>query len=195
MHEPVHGKEVLPIGNRADPLLLRARGCHPAHSAASVEHGSGRRDVPLQRRDVPQPLGRMDRAAGGVDGLGLRRDPDSVSRQIPVVQSRDLGVVLLVGLLGWTMRSKITVTRVAGAAIGGSIVFFIASNFAVWMGGQFYPLTFSGLLACYTAAIPFFGNDVAGNLVYSGVMFGSYRYLVARGVIARRDARPVAVRA
>ncbi len=101
----------------------------------------------------------------------------------------------LVGLLGWTMRSKITVTRVAGAAIGGSIVFFIASNFAVWMGGQFYPLTFSGLLACYTAAIPFFGNDVAGNLVYSGVMFGSYRYLVARGVIARRDARPVAVRA
>jgi hypothetical protein len=86
----------------------------------------------------------------------------------------------LVGLLGWTLRSKITVTRVAGAALGGAIVFFLVSNFFVWTSGTIYPLTLTGLAACYTAAIPFFRNDVAGNLVYCAVMFGSYQWLVAR---------------
>jgi len=93
----------------------------------------------------------------------------------------------LVGLLGWTLRCKITVPRVAGAALGGSIVFFIVSNFAVWAGSVMYPRTLTGLAACYTAAIPFFRNDVAGNLVYCAVMFGSY-YLLA----VRRHAAAVA---
>jgi hypothetical protein len=86
----------------------------------------------------------------------------------------------LVGLLGWTLRSKITVTRTAGAAFGGAIVFFIVSNFAVWAGDVLYPHTLTGLAACYTAAIPFFRNDVAGNLVYCAAMFGSNHLLAVR---------------
>jgi hypothetical protein len=86
----------------------------------------------------------------------------------------------LVGLLGWTLRSKITVTRVAGAALGGAIIFYLVSNFAVWAGSAMYPHTLTGLAACYTAAIPFFRNDVAGNLVYCAAMFGSYQLLVVR---------------
>ncbi len=93
----------------------------------------------------------------------------------------------LAGLLGWTLRRKITVTRVAGAAFGGAIAFFVVSNFAVWAGGTMYPMTLAGLLACFTAGIPFFRGDVAGNLVYCAAMFGSYHWLAARwpGLIHR----------
>jgi hypothetical protein len=90
----------------------------------------------------------------------------------------------LAGLLGWTLRSKITVPRVAGAALSGAITFFVVSNFAVWARGTMYPHTLTGLAACYTAAIPFFRNDVAGNLVYCAAMFGSYQWLAARRTAA-----------
>jgi hypothetical protein len=86
----------------------------------------------------------------------------------------------LASLLGWTLRDKITAPRVAGAAIGSAIVFFTVSNFGVWLGGHFYPKTFTGLVECYVAAIPFFRNDLAGNLAYSAVMFGSYHWITAR---------------
>jgi hypothetical protein len=88
----------------------------------------------------------------------------------------------LVGIVGWTLRRKTSVARVAGAALGGSLVFFIASNFAVWVGGEgrLYPMTLSGLVICYTAALPFFRNEVAGNLVYCAAMFGSYHWVAAR---------------
>ena len=46
-----------------------------------------------------------------------------------------------------------------------SIVFFIISNFGVWLIG--YPKTVSGIVMCYTAAIPFFINTILGDLFYS----------------------------
>ncbi|MCM2369565.1 DUF6580 family putative transport protein [Aporhodopirellula aestuarii] len=60
---------------------------------------------------------------------------------------------------------------IAGSLIG-SVLFFLATNFAHFVA--FYPPTFSGLVACYTAAIPFFQFTVAGDLVYAGVLFGSF---------------------
>jgi len=46
-----------------------------------------------------------------------------------------------------------------------SVVFFIISNFGVWLIG--YPKTVSGFVMCYTAAIPFFINTILGDLFYS----------------------------
>ena len=46
-----------------------------------------------------------------------------------------------------------------------SIVFFIISNFGVWLIG--HPKTVSGIVMCYTAAIPFFINTILGDLFYS----------------------------
>jgi len=53
-----------------------------------------------------------------------------------------------------------------------SIVFFVVSNFGVWILG--YPKTWEGFLKCYTLAIPFFRNSLLGDLFYSGVMILSY---------------------
>lgn len=87
------------------------------------------------------------------------------------------GAFALVVMLGIYLFDKITVPRVLAGALGGSIIFFIVSNFGVWLASPMYPLTLEGLIVCYTAAIPFFHYTLAGNLVYCGVLFGGFEYL------------------
>jgi len=87
------------------------------------------------------------------------------------------GAFALIVILGIYLFDKITLSRVLGGAIGGSVIFFIISNFGVWLTSPMYPLTAEGLALCYTAAIPFFHYTLAGNLVYCGVLFGGYEYL------------------
>ena len=53
--------------------------------------------------------------------------------------------------------------RVCGVS-AASVMFFVVTNFCVWALGSLYPKTWEGLLACYVAAIPFFQNDLLGNL-------------------------------
>ncbi len=72
--------------------------------------------------------------------------------------------------------------RIGGLALASSVLFFITTNFGVWLGSGFYPLTAEGLMACYIAALPFFGNTLASTLVFSGLF-----YLVMR--MAGQDNR------
>ena len=66
------------------------------------------------------------------------------------------------------------VARVALAATAGSLQFFLITNAAAWLVEGMYPLTTAGLAACYIAAIPFYGNTIASDLLYSGVLLGLY---------------------
>lgn len=74
----------------------------------------------------------------------------------------------------WFLAKGPLPLQVLMGAFCGSLVFFLVSNLAVWAGGSMYPLTVQGLLACYSAAIPFFGNELAGTVFYSSVIFGLY---------------------
>jgi hypothetical protein len=65
------------------------------------------------------------------------------------------------------LQRKLGALRIAGAALASSTVFFIATNFAVWAFSPMYAKTFEGLVLCYTMAIPFFQNTIAGDLVWS----------------------------
>ncbi len=87
------------------------------------------------------------------------------------------GSIMLIALLGMKFLKKITIPRVLGSAVGASVIFFIVSNFGVWLTSPMYPLNLSGLAACYTAAIPFFHNTLAGDIVYCSVLFGAFEYL------------------
>lgn len=90
------------------------------------------------------------------------------------------GSIAMIVILGYYLLRKITFGRVLGGALGASVIFFVVSNFGVWISGSMYPMTFEGLLACYTAAIPFFHYTIAGNVVYSAVLFGAYEWMKAR---------------
>jgi Family of unknown function (DUF6580) len=93
------------------------------------------------------------------------------------------GAFLLIVLLGTSLH-KIKLPGVIRLSILSSVVFYIISNFGVWVfdQGVTYPHTAGGLISCYVAAIPFFGNTLIGDLFYCGVLFGGY-YLVNRYIL------------
>ncbi len=90
------------------------------------------------------------------------------------------GAFLLIVLLGLVTLRQVKVWRVVGSALAASIIFYIVTNFAVWHGSSTYPASWAGLSACYVAALPFFGNTLLGDLVYSGVLFGVFAWFTRR---------------
>ena len=88
------------------------------------------------------------------------------------------GVALMV-LLGFaTLRGSTPGwARIGATAVGATLIFYLLSNFGVWVSGGMYPKTVAGLIACYVAALPFLLNSLAANLIFSGVLFGIARRL------------------
>ena len=76
-------------------------------------------------------------------------------------------------VFAWLFR-KPHISGIAGASLAGAVTFFLLSNFGVWSGSAMYEKTSEGLISCYTAALPFFGNMLAGNLIFSAILFGIY---------------------
>jgi hypothetical protein len=89
---------------------------------------------------------------------------------------------LIYVLLGrWLCRNR-SFLWIGLASLLGSVQFFLITNFGFWVTNQekFFPYTLQGLLACYIGALPFFGLTLAGDLVYSGVLFGGYALAAPR---------------
>jgi hypothetical protein len=86
--------------------------------------------------------------------------------------------------IGLWLRDRRTISRISLATVLGAIQFFLVSNFAFWQFMGTYPHNPSGLFSCYFAAIPFFWNTLAGDMVYVALLFGSFarseRLLVAQ---------------
>jgi hypothetical protein len=75
-------------------------------------------------------------------------------------------------------------------SLAGAVYFFLVSNFMVWIGGgwdinnQPYPRSFSGLMLCYSEALPFFKWSVLSTLLFNGVFFGSF-YVLGKSVLKK----------
>ncbi len=82
--------------------------------------------------------------------------------------------------LGTSLRKTSKPLPIMGAALGGSISFFVVSNFMVWAAGTMYPKTWAGLLTCYDAGVPFFRPTIEGDLLFTAVMFAAP--VVARAI-------------
>ena len=78
----------------------------------------------------------------------------------------------------WLITPRRSVRRIGSAVLMSSTVFFVVSNFGVWLGG-FYPLTPSGLVECYVLAIPFYGAMLLGDGLYAAILFGGQEMLAA----------------
>jgi hypothetical protein len=70
------------------------------------------------------------------------------------------------------LRDRLTAGRVATGAVAAACCFFVLTNAAVWYA--WYPHTAEALARCYTVALPFFLNALCGDLLFSGLIFGSY---------------------
>ena len=90
-------------------------------------------------------------------------------RLIPYVYASFLVSVTI----GFWLPRKRSAPRVGIATLAGAIQFFIVTNFAMWFTSiGTYAKTAPGLAACYIAGIPYFWNTLAGDTVYTILLFG-----------------------
>lgn len=71
------------------------------------------------------------------------------------------------------------------AVLGGSLLFFIITNFVVWLAphtfnDHYYDHSWEGLGECYALALPFLRNAIAGDLFWTALLFGLYDLAYAR---------------
>ena len=85
--------------------------------------------------------------------------------------------LIFVSMMGMSLKNRITLTNCTVITFGGSLLFFLVTNFGVWIMSGFYEKSIVGLLTCYSMALPFFHNTLAGSVVYSTIMFGGYEGL------------------
>jgi hypothetical protein len=92
------------------------------------------------------------------------------------------GCFLINVWIGRRMLRSVTPIRVGGAAFICSLQFFVLTVFASWAIGvarhsPFAAPGFAGLMSNYLAALPFWGRTLAGDLLFSGALFGMYELL------------------
>jgi len=92
------------------------------------------------------------------------------------------GSFILIGLFGLYIRKHKNVPNILAASLTGSVLFFLITNFAMWaiqpqMKQAIYPQTIQGLIDCYTMGLPFFRSTLAGDLFYTGVLFGTFEFV------------------
>ncbi len=96
----------------------------------------------------------LELAAGLGSGAG-------VHRYMPAVYGSMLLSTILGGRVARGRSALIALVPVSSAA------FFVLTNLSVWAIGDFYPRTWSGLGACFLAAIPFGMRTLAGDLGFT----------------------------
>ena len=79
------------------------------------------------------------------------------------------GSVILIGLISKLFYKSI-LFRISGAIIS-AVIFFLFSNFGVWLGGS-YGYNLNGFVNCYLFALPFFGNTLVSTILFSAIIEG-----------------------
>ena len=87
------------------------------------------------------------------------------------------GAIVFSTFLAGEYGRKNTRLRLAILTLSSSVAFFVITNFGVWLLTDMYPKSITGLSACYIAAIPFFKNQLLGDMFYMSVLAGSV-YLI-----------------
>ena len=84
------------------------------------------------------------------------------------------GSIAAVFLIGLAFRNKRNILTVLTSTMLSSILFFVATNLAVWAFSSWYAHNLKGLMLCYTLAVPFFKNGLMGDLLFVTIFFGGY---------------------
>jgi len=82
--------------------------------------------------------------------------------------------VLIALLSSFILKRRRNPALIALSSVGASSLFFVVTNFGVWLEGMLYPRTWAGLVECYTLALPFFRNTLIGDAAYTGLLFGLF---------------------
>ncbi len=80
--------------------------------------------------------------------------------------------------LGTRVKGQPSAINIGILSITSSSIFFLITNLPFWYADlSLYPLTLEGTLTSYTMAIPFFKNQLLGDLIYNALIFGIYHFV------------------
>lgn len=77
------------------------------------------------------------------------------------------GSIFLISFISNFFKAELT-RRLIGNLFG-STLFFLITNFGVWLTGL-YEFNFNGLITCYILALPFFGNTIVSTLFFASII-------------------------
>ena len=84
---------------------------------------------------------------------------------------------VVVAVMGFSVRKRHSVARLAATSLAASTLFFLLSNFGVWCEARLYAMTLGGLRDCYIAAVPFYRNMLLGDLAFVAALFGGWAWV------------------
>lgn len=84
------------------------------------------------------------------------------------------GSFFAIGLLGLLVQRYKNLGTIALGTLGGSLLFYCTTNFAVWAFSGMYSPTLEGLMLSYYMALPFLKFTLLGDLFYVSLFFGIY---------------------
>lgn len=79
----------------------------------------------------------------------------------------------------WLLSQERNYWRYGSAVAIGATVFFLVSNFAIWLVGM-YPPTVAGLVLCYVNGLPYLGQAAIADAAYCFVLFGLHAWIERR---------------
>ena len=90
-----------------------------------------------------------------------------------------ISYILIISMSVIFLKPKISIFSIGLNSVASSLIFFIISNFGVWIASGMYPLNFIGFISCYVNALPFYYNTLISFLLYSYLLIGAF-YLIQR---------------
>lgn len=82
---------------------------------------------------------------------------------------------MLCTLLGYfLLNHRKGLIRISVGSIMVAFIFYLVSNFGMWLSGLNYPMTLNGLLECYIQGLPYLKVSLYADLIYSYFLFGIY---------------------
>lgn len=83
----------------------------------------------------------------------------------------------LIGLVGYMMRRHTGPIATMCTVGGGTLLFFLLTNGAVWAFSPWYEKSVWGLLYAYELGLPFLRNMIIGDMLYAFAIFGALKSL------------------
>ena len=83
---------------------------------------------------------------------------------------------IIITLVGRSMKNN-KWQFLLSASLISSVLFFLITNFGVWLSFNMYPKTIDGLMQSYVMGIPFFRNTLISDLFYTFSFFYGYKFL------------------
>ncbi len=70
---------------------------------------------------------------------------------------------------------KLNGLSVIATGVTSGLLFYLITNFGVWLQGGLYTLDGAGIIRCYVNALPFLRNTILGDVFYTAALYAAYQ--------------------